>query len=119
MANLGFDFGFEELKRINDSNFGDSTTGIGKYNVRRSDVTYDENTRPVITSTGEYLLDFEKRFEENLIKKEQLVKKNRLPKKKKQTIIIIPVIIMVILEQKYHIVIHLEKLLEVVFYSIQ
>ena len=51
MANLGFDFGFEELKRINDSNFGDSTTGIGKYNVRRSDVTYDENTRPVITST--------------------------------------------------------------------
>ena len=69
MANLGFDFGFEELKRINDSNFGDSTTGIGKYNVRRSDVTYDENTRPVITSTGEYLLDFEKRFEENLIKR--------------------------------------------------
>ena len=83
MANLGFDFGFEELKRINDSNFGDSTTGIGKYNVRRSDVTYDNDTRPIITSTGEYLLDFEKRFEENLIKKEQLVKEEQITKEEK------------------------------------
>ena len=83
MANLGFDFGFEELKRINDSNFGDSETGIGKYNVRRSDVTYDDDTRPIITSTGEYLLDFEKRFEENLIKKEQLVKEKQITKEEK------------------------------------
>ena len=83
MANLGFDFGFEELKRINDSNFGDSETGIGKYNVRRSDVTYDDDTRPIITSTGEYLLDFEKRFEENLIKKEQLVKEEQITKEEK------------------------------------
>ena len=75
MANLGYDFGFEELKRINDYNFGTSSTGIGKYKVRKSDVTYDTpDGRPIITSTGEYLLDFEKRFEENLIKKEQLVK---------------------------------------------
>ena len=85
MANLGYDFGFEKLKRINDYNFGDSKTGTGKYNVRKSDITYDENTRPVITSTGEYLLDFENSFEENLIKKEQLVKEEVEENKEKKS----------------------------------
>ena len=80
---FGKDFGFEELKRLNDYNFGDSTTGIGKYKVRRSDVTYDDDTRPIITSTGEYLLDFENRFEENLIRKEQLVKEDQITKEQK------------------------------------
>ena len=83
MATLGNDFFNEELKRLNDFNFGDSTTGTGKYNVRKSDVTYDDNTRPVITTTGEYLLDFENRFEENLIRKEQLVKEEQIAKEQK------------------------------------
>ena len=83
MANLGYEFGFEELKRLNDYNFGDSTTGIGKYNVRRSDVTYDDDTRPVITETGEKLLDFENRFEENLIRKEQLLKEEQITNEQK------------------------------------
>ena len=80
---FGKDFEFEELKRLNDYNFGDSTTGIGKYNVRRSDVTYDDDTRPVITATGEKLLDFENRFEENLIRKEQLLKEEQITNEQK------------------------------------
>ena len=54
MANLGNNFGFEELERLNKETHvlaGDGESGIGKYKADRNVITYDGDSRPVITYT--------------------------------------------------------------------
>ena len=92
MANLGNNFGFEELERLNKETYvlaGDGESGIGKYKADRNVITYDGDSRPVITythpftgeeKTGEYLLDFEKNYEQNLIARENAIKEQVIEK---------------------------------------
>ena len=95
MANLGNNFGFEELERLNKETYvlaGDGESGIGKYQADRDVITYDDNSRPVITythpftgeeKTGEYLLDFENNYEQNLIARENAIKEQVIEKENK------------------------------------